>query len=120
MDEQPGLSDQYRRASPWPLFVALGIPIAEIGVLFDVFAVAVGGLLLFCGSITGMLRESGYAKTPWRPLGAFAVVLVAVGSVLAFTDVSLVTRGYAIITAGVFLAVVGIGGELFVPKREAI
>jgi len=120
MDEQPGLSDQYRRASPWPLFVALGIPIAELGILFDVFAVAVAGLLLFCGSVTGMLRESGCAKTPWRPLGAFAVLLFAVGGLLAFTDVNLVTRGYAIITAGGFLAAAGIGGELFVPKGEPV
>jgi hypothetical protein len=120
MNDQPGLSDQYRMASPWPIFVALGIPIAELGILFDVFAVAVGGLILFCGSITGMLRESGYAKTAWRPLAVFAVLLFAVGGALAFTDVNLVTRGYAIITAGGLLAAAGIAGELFVPKRETI
>ncbi|WP_251344044.1 DUF7541 family protein [Haloplanus halophilus] len=120
MDDQPGLSDQYRMASPWPLFVALGIPIAELGILFDVFVVAVAGLLLFCGSVTGLIREAGYAETAWRPLAVFAVLLVAVGGVLAFTDVNLVTRGYAIITAGVILALAGIGGELFVPKREPV
>jgi hypothetical protein len=120
MDDQPGLSDQYRMASPWPIFVALGIPIAELGILFDVFAVAVGGLLLFCGSVTGMLRESGYAKTPWRPLVFFAGILFLVGGALAFTDVNLVTRGYAIITAGALLAAAGIGGELFVPKRQTV
>jgi len=120
MDEQPGLSDQYRMASPWPMFVAFGIPIAELGILFDVFAVAVGGLLLFCGSLTGMIKEAGYAKTAWRPLAVFAVLLVAVGGVLAFTDVNLVTRGYAIITAGGLLAAAGIAGELFVPNGEAV
>ena len=120
MDEQPGLSDQYRMASPWPIFVAFGIPIAELGILFDVFVVAVGGLLLFCGSLTGMIRESGYAKTAWRPLVVFAGLLFVVGGVLAFTEVNLVTRGYAIITAGALLAVAGIAGELFVPKRETI
>jgi len=120
MNDQPGLSDQYRMASPWPIFVALGIPLAELGILFDVFVVAVGGLLLFCGSVTGMLQEAGYAETVWRPLSVFAVLLLVIGGVLAFTDVNLVTRGYAIITAGTFLAAVGVGGELLVPKRETI
>ncbi|QGX94640.1 cox cluster protein [Haloplanus rallus] len=120
MDEQPGLSDQYRMASPWPPFVALGIPIAELGILFDVFVVAVAGLLLFCGSLTGMIREAGYAETAWRPLAVFAVLLFAVGGVLAFTDVALVTRGYAVIAAGAILAAAGVAGELFVPEREPI
>jgi hypothetical protein len=114
MDEQPGLSDQYRMASPWPLFVALGIPIAELGILFDLFPLAVGGLILFCGSVSGMLQEAGYAAAPWRPLGALAVVLVAIGVLFLFTDLSLVTRGYAIIVAGVLLLLGGVVGELFV------
>lgn len=120
MDEQPGLSDQYRMASPWPFFVALGIPLAELGILFDVFAVAVAGLLLFCGSLTGMVREAGYVETVWRPLVVLAVPLVAAGSVLAFTDVNLVTRGYAIITAGGLLALAGVTGELFVPRQRTV
>ncbi|MFB6196326.1 MAG: cox cluster protein [Haloplanus sp.] len=120
MDDQSGLSDQYRMASPWPPFVALGIPIAELGILFDVFAVAVAGLLLFCGSLTGMIREAGYVETVWRPLGVFAVLLFAIGGLLAFTDVNLVTRGYAIITAGGLLALAGIGGELLVPDERPI
>ncbi|WP_248897258.1 DUF7541 family protein [Haloplanus halobius] len=119
MTEEPGLSDQYRMASPWPPFVAFGIPIAELGILFDVFAVAVGGLLLFCGSVTGMAREAGYVKTVWRPLVVFAALLLVVGGALAFTDIGLVTRGYAIITAGVLLALAGVGGELLVPRRTA-
>jgi hypothetical protein len=85
-----------------------------------VFVVAVGGLLLFCGSLTGLIREAGYAKTAWRPLAVFAVLLFVVGGVLAFTDVNLVTRGYAIITAGALLAAAGIAGELFVPTREPV
>ncbi|GAB6861595.1 cox cluster protein [Haloplanus litoreus] len=120
MDDQPGLSDQYRMASPWPPFVAFGIPLAELGILFDVFVVAVAGLLLFCGSLTGMIREAGYVETVWRPLAVFAVLLFVVGGVFTFSDVNLVTRGYAIITAGGILAFAGISGELFVPKREPI
>jgi hypothetical protein len=117
MDEAPGLSDQYRKASPWPLFVALGLPISEIGILFDLFPIAVGGLLLFCGSIAGMLQESGYVKTPWRALGILAVILFAFGGALAFTDVALVTRGYAILVAGGLLLFGGVVGSLVVDKR---
>lgn len=114
MDEQPGLSDQYRMVSPWPIFVALGIPIAEVGILFGLFPVAVGGLVLFCGSVAGILQESGYAASPWRPLAALALVLVAVGVAFVVTDLRLMARGYAIVVAGVLLLVGGIAGELFV------
>jgi hypothetical protein len=111
MEEAPGLSDQYRMASPWPMFVALGIPISEIGVLFGVFPVAVGGLLLFAGSVAGLLGESGYASTPWRALAAIGPLLLAAGGALAFTDVQLVTRGYAVIAAGALLLVAAVVGE---------
>jgi hypothetical protein len=114
MDENPGLSDQYRRASPWPVFVALGIPISELGILFDVFPVAVGGLLLFCGSVAGMTQESGYAATPWRPLIVMAGLCVAAGAALAFTDLQYVTRGYAIIAAGVLMLAGAVLGPLVV------
>jgi len=111
MEENPGLSEQYRMASPWPVFVALGIPIAELGVLFGVFPVAVAGLVLFGGSVSGILQESGYTETPWRALDVIAVLLFVVGGLLAFTDVQLVTRGYAIITAGALMLGGGLVGE---------
>ncbi|KTG21039.1 DUF7541 family protein [Haloferax profundi] len=121
MDEAPGLSDQYRTASPWPVFVALGIPISELGLLFDLFPLAVGGLLLFTGSVAGMLRESGYVKSTMWSLAVLAGILFVFGGVLAFTDVNLVTRGYAVIVAGVLLLVGGVVFELFVrDQRQAI
>ena len=70
MDEDPALSEGYRMASPWPVFVALGIPISELGILFDLFPVTVGGLLLFCGSVAGMAREAGYVRSPCSSSGA--------------------------------------------------
>ena len=120
MDETPGVSDQYRRASPWPVFVALGIPISEIGILFDAAPVAVGGLLLFCGSAAGMLRESGYVKTPWRALVGFAVILFGLGAAFLYTDLALATRGYAILATAVILLVGGVAGELFVDDAHAV
>ncbi|WP_136602157.1 DUF7541 family protein [Salinigranum halophilum] len=114
MDEQPGLSEQYRMASPWPIFIALGIPIAELGILFDLFPLSVGGLILFCGSVSGILQEAGYVESPWRALGVLAVVLLGIGAAFTFTDLNLVTRGYAIIVTGVLLVVGAAAGELFV------
>lgn len=117
MDEDPGLSEQYRTASPWPLFVALGLPIAEMGLLFGLVPLAVGGLLLFGGSIAGMLRESGYARTPWRALVAISLLTVVLGGALLYaepmTEVSLTLRAYAAIAAGAIMLIVGVGGELF-------
>ncbi|MGM0592313.1 MAG: DUF7541 family protein [Halobacteriota archaeon] len=112
MDEQPGLSEQYRMASPWPMFVALGIPIAEIGILFGLLPIAVGGLLLFCGSVAGILQEAGYVRTPWPALVVMAVILGVVGSVFVFTDVSLPARGYAILVAAGMLFVGAVVGSV--------
>lgn len=89
-DAHGGVSDQYPSASPWPLFVALGIALSELGVLFNAISVAVGGLVLLSTSVVGIVRESGYAATLWRPTavlgvlwGAVAVALFA-GTDLAF------------------------------------
>ena len=121
MDETPaGVSDGYRRASPWPVFVALGIPLSELGILFNSVPVAVGGLLLFCVSTTGILQESGHVKTPWRALVGFAVILFGVGAALAFTEIGLVTRGYAILATGGILLLGGVAGELFVDDPHSV
>ncbi|MFB6167786.1 MAG: cox cluster protein [Haloferacaceae archaeon] len=113
MDEDPGLSDQYRTASPWPLFVALGIPISELGLLFDLFPVAVGGLVLFCGSVAGMSDEAGYVDGPWGALGMLALLCFAAGALL-LAAVGQPTRGAAVLVAGALLLAGGVAGRLFV------
>lgn len=118
MDEAPGLSDQYRTASPWPVFVALGIPISELGLLFNLFPLAVGGLLLFCGSVAGILQESGYVESIWKSLSVLAVLLFIIGGLFVFTDINLVTRGYALIVSGVLLLFGGVVFELFVRDQQ--
>ncbi|ELZ91657.1 cox cluster protein [Haloferax mucosum ATCC BAA-1512] len=118
MDEAPGLSDQYRTASPWPVFIALGIPISELGLLFGLFPLAVGGLLLFGGSVVGMLSESGYVNSTMWASVVFSVLLFAFGSALAFTEVNLVVRGYATIAAAALLVVGGVVFELFVREQR--
>ena len=108
MDEhegaEPGLSDQYRRASPWPLFVALGLTLSEIGVVFGSRAVSIGGILLLSGSVVGILRESGYAATLWKATVGLGVLFAGLGAaVMILTDA--VFRGsYVAIAGGLLLA----------------
>lgn len=119
MDEQPGLSDEYRRASPWPIFVAVGLALSEVGVVLDIVPISVGGLLLLVGSVVGILKEAGYIESPWPLAIALGVVMVAVGGGLdlAYRD-DIAFRGLAIAVAGVLVVVASIGGKLF--EREQI
>lgn len=127
MDDQPGISDQYRMSSPWPLIVVLGFVCSELGLLFNVFPVAVGGLLLLVASVAGILQESGYAERPWNLLVGLGLALVALGGILAFTQLDtlsvdalattllepsgIVARGAALAVAGVVAALFGAGGR---------
>lgn len=122
MSETPGLSDQYRKASPWPLFIALGVPISEIGLVFDIFPVAVGGLILFCGCSAGILQEAGYIETPWRTLSVFALLLFVFGAALLAVNpqlgVDVTMRAYAVLVSGLLIVGGVVAGKLFVPKQH--
>jgi hypothetical protein len=89
MDEQPGVSDEYRKASPWPLFVALGLALSEVGIVLNLLPVSVAGLLLFVGSVSGIVQDAGYVDRPWGLLGGLGAVLVTLGVVLVLTQISL-------------------------------
>jgi hypothetical protein len=137
MEEDPGLSDQYRMASPWPVFVALGLAISEVGIVVGIFSVAVGGLLLFGGSVAGILKESGYVAQLWGSLLAFGVVLVAIGGGLLVSQVdpgtiavldviaepagygAVVPRALAIGVSGVILLAAGGTGRVLEGNVEA-
>jgi hypothetical protein len=116
MDEQPGLSDQYRMASPWPLFVALGLALSEVGIFMGLFPVAVGGLLLFGGSVSGILRESGYTTRPWRTFAGFGVALALVGVTVVATQVDLL----AAVTTDPFDLVTGAFAVIQQPGNYAV
>ena len=110
--EAPGLTEQYTRASPWPVFVALGIPLSEMGILFGTAPVAVGGLLLFGGSVAGLLAESSYVASPWRALVVCAAGCFLLGGWFRFGGLGLVARGEAILAAGVLLLLAAVVGSL--------
>lgn len=118
MDEQPGLSDEYRKASPWPVFVAFGLAIFEVGIVVPLFPVTVGGMLLFVGSVVGILRESGYIANPWKGLITAAVISLAVGGAIAYTTSGAIrTRGIAILVGGALCLLGGAFGSVWVPQR---
>lgn len=117
MDEQPGLSDEYRKASPWPLFVAFGLAIFEVGIVWPLFPVAVGGLLLFVGSVVGVLRESEYIADPWKGLVTGSVVCLGIGALIAYTTTgSVQLRGLAILAGGIILLAGGAFGSFWQPN----
>lgn len=117
------------KASPWPLFVALGLAVGELGVFMGLYPVAVGGLLLFVGSVAGIVQEAGYSERPWRLLGALGALLVVAGlwvvttqtgvdtgAVVAAVDGAdtIVLRGFSIAAAGVIALVGSVAGRLVV------
>jgi hypothetical protein len=124
-DVEPAVSSA-DKASPWPLFVALGLAVGEVGVFMGLYPVAVAGLLLFVGSVAGIVTEAGYTEAPWRLLGGLGVVLVALGIWVVSTQIAagsvdawvaavaaddtIVLRGFSIAAAGVIaLAASGAG-----------
>ena len=125
MEEQPGLSDQYRTASPWPVFVALGLALSEVGVFIGLFPVAVFGLILFGGAIAGILTESGYVSRPWPTLVGVGGVLALLAAGIAVYQLPtaelvvsnigegpLFTRLVAVAFAGLILAAMGGAGSV--------
>lgn len=109
MEQQPGLSDQYRRSSPWPVFIALGFVLSELGVLFGgaFVPVAVGGVVLLESSVVGILRESGYAETLWAPAFAVGVLFSAAGGVLLYWGLRI--RAVAVLAAGAIAVIAALG-----------
>lgn len=130
MVEEPGLSDQYPTASPWPVFVALGLVLSEIGVFIGLFPVAVFGLILFGGSVAGILTESGYAERPWPTLLGVGVALTVLAALFAVWQLPmaeitlsnvgtgpLLTRLVAVAVAGVVM--VAMGGVASILEQSA-
>lgn len=119
------------KASVWPMLIAVGLAVSEVGVLFAVLPLSVFGLLLFAGGVAGIVTETGYVSQPWPALGGFGLVLVVVGAVLFVTNGggimqhgdliavpnSIAYRGVSIVVAGVLGAVLAVYGRLRVEIR---
>lgn len=117
MAEQPGLSDQYASASPWPIPIVMGIVISEIGILFDgLLPVAVGGFVLLAGSVVGILRESGFAATLWKPTLGMGALFSALGGLLLVATAA-TNRGLALFGTGVVVVVAALALYLYETER---
>jgi hypothetical protein len=120
------------RSSAWPVFVALGLAVGEVGVVLALYPVAVAGLVLFVGSIACIVSEAGYAETPWPVLAGLGVVLLAFGVWVVSTQVAatpadwlaaigstdaIVLRGFSIVIAGVVAVFAAGAGSVAAPSE---
>ena len=107
MSDESDTIPSYTGGSPWPLFVALGLAISEVGIVLGLRPVSVAGLLLFVGSVTGILTESGYISRPTRVAGTQGLALIGIGIALILQNQAGTTvRGQSIAIAGV-LSLIG-------------
>lgn len=113
------------RASPWPILVALGLAVSELGVFLGSVPVAVAGVVLLGGASAGLARDAGYGASPVGPLlAAGGLFVVLGGGVWAVRAVELTVpallaapggdgvarRGLAVLVAGWLLVGAGIAG----------
>ncbi|MFB6093392.1 MAG: cox cluster protein [Halanaeroarchaeum sp.] len=116
--------------TPWPPLVALGLVVLEVGVVMNVIPLAVGGVVLFGGSIGGILTEASYVDRPWSVVGAVGAIFVVAGAAIWATQVSgyalarllavatsdpIAIRGVALLVGGLLLDVAAIGGSVTEP-----
>ena len=124
-ERDAGPAAEVRKVSSWPLFVALGLAVGEVGVVMAIYPLAIGGLVLFAGSVAGILTEAGYTERPWRTLTALSGLFVVLGllvvvtqtgtsldavqGALASTD-TIVLRGFSIVGAGIVALAASVAG----------
>jgi hypothetical protein len=106
-------TEQPPASSPWPILIAVGLVLSEVGILVDVFPIAVGGLVLFAASITGFVTESGHVSSPWPLAIGFGALFVALGAILYAVGAELVVVAgsdglFGLATRGVAIAVAGL------------
>ncbi len=121
--ESERMADRYEKTSPWPIVIVLGLVFSEIGMLFNIYPVAVVGLVMFVGSISGIVHEAGYVVSPWRLLTGLGAALAILGLALvsfrvdgaftvsvleaAATD-GILQRGITVAATGVVLSLAGV------------
>ena len=94
-------------ATPWPLLLAFGIAVAELGVFLGYAVVAVPGVVLFGGSLAGAIAEAGYARSRSQALAFCSAGLSMLGALTVLTT-TLTLRGLSILVGGLLLSVLAV------------
>jgi hypothetical protein len=130
--EKIGSPTKIHRVSPWPPFVAVGFAVSEIGIVLNLVSLAIGGIVLFGGSVAGILTETKYVKNPWRPLVVLGVFFIVAGAYIYASQVpqfgletlfsvgpanAIAMRGEAVLIAGGLLVFGSILGTLLKPLQ---
>jgi len=93
--------------SPWPMLVAVGFALSEVGIFLGLRPVSVAGLLLFVGAVAGVLADSGYVTRTSVSVGIQGLVLIVLGAALIVEEQTGTTvRGESVVLAGA-LSLVG-------------
>lgn len=132
-DEDSTVNDRVGRVSPWPLFIAIGLGLSEVGIVFGLVPLAIGGILLFGGSCAGILHEAGYVASLWHPLRAIGGLFCVLGGGLWLIRLPTYTiqsgvqtialdivalRGVVILVAGGLLVATGLLGPIWETERS--
>lgn len=116
MKEQSELSKHSPTASPWPVFVALGIVLSEVGIFIGgiLLPLGIGGVLLLEGSVVGIIRESGYSQQLWFTSLIVGAIAAAIGVILLVIGTPggqfrIYRRGLALVGAGSLALLASLG-----------
>jgi membrane-bound ClpP family serine protease len=94
-------STSANKTSPWPVLVAVGFALSEVGVFLGLRPVSVAGLLLFVGAVAGILTDSGYVTQISISVAIQGLILVILGAVLILEEQTGTTvRGQSVVLAG--------------------
>ena len=126
-DSRERAGNQNTRVSPWPPLVAGGFAVAEIGIALNLVALAIGGIVLFGGSVGGILHETAYVESAWATAAVVGTLFLVLGTVVWTSQVStlavgpmlepaatdtVATRGEAIVVGGGLLVLGAIAGAM--------
>lgn len=88
-------------STPWPLALAFGLAVAELGVFLGFAAVAAPGVVFFGASLAGAVDEAGYGRSRPFLLVVVAAAIAALGVVAVVA--ALPIRGYSMLIGAVLL-----------------